>query len=208
MQVRPAEWFNYKPRQPDPFKSIQSPVQVLHEENPLGEQAFEVAHVGTDIFLDYAHSGVASTVGGVAAGAVALMGLGWGLSRLRSEAWPDKVAGVGHLALAGASSLHAVEHLAHLHVPHAAIGALEVVHGLASMGLGLSELMRATREGGSLERKLVGAGELAMGVAITGAGLFGHLAPALHIVAAGALAVKEVALNKDRLFHGNKTATT
>ncbi|GMU53171.1 MAG: hypothetical protein AMXMBFR33_23170 [Candidatus Xenobia bacterium] len=200
MQVRPAEWFSYKPRQPDPFKSTQSPVQILHEENPLGEQAFEVAHVGTDIFLDYAHSGAASTVGGVAAGAVALMGLGWGLSRLRSEAWPDKVAGVGHLALASASTLHAVEHLAHLHVPHAAIGAFEVVHGLASMGLGLSELMRATREGGSLERKLVGAGELAMGAAITGAGLFGHLAPALHIVAAGALAVKEVALNKDRLL--------
>lgn len=200
MQVRPAQFFSYQQRQADPFKSWQSPVQVLHEENPLGEQAFEVAHVGTDIFLDYAHSGAASTVGGVAAGAVALMGLGWGISRLRSGAWPDKVAGMGHLALASASTLHAVQHLAHLHVPHAAIGAFEVVHGLASMGLGLSELRRASREGAGLERKLVGLGELTMGVAIAGAGLFGHLAPALHIVAAGALAVKQVALNKDLLW--------
>lgn len=197
MQVRPAEFFDYKPRQPVPFKHARNPLRELQEENPLSSQVFEIAHVGTDILLDHALTGPAALAGGVAALAVGTVAAGWGVARLRSEAWPDKVDAIGHLALAGSSALSVAEQLAGLHVPgHAA---LEVVHGLATLGLGLSELHRARREG-PLERKLVGASEVALGLAITGGALLGHLAPALHLVAVGALAVKEGALNRDRLL--------
>lgn len=43
---------------------------------------------------------------------------------------------------------------------------------------------------------MVGASEIAIGLAIAGSGVFGHLAPGLHLAAAAALVVKEVALNR------------
>lgn len=192
MNVRPAQLFDYKPRQPSPFKSELDPLRELQEENPISSQVFEVAHMGTDILLDHAHSGTLGLVGGGASALVSLAAAGWGLARLRSPALPDKIEAVGHLALAGSAGLHALDRLAHVHLPGAP--ALEVVHGLATAGLGASELLRARREGGH-ERKLVGAMEIAMGFAIVGAGLLGHFAPVLHLAAAGALAVKEVVLN-------------
>ena len=112
---------------------------------------------------------------------------------MRSSALPDKIDGVGYLALAGSSGLHALEHLGGVHV--AGGGALEVVHGLATVALGTTELLRARQEG-PLARKVVGASEIALGLAVAGAGVFGHLAPGLHLAAAAALVVKEVALNR------------
>ncbi len=145
MNVRPASFFDYKPRERVPFKQHRDPMAELREENPLSSQAFEVAHMGTDITLDYAHHGVAGMAAGGAALGVAAVSACWGVARLRSSALPDKIDGIGHLALAGSSGMHALEHLGGVHLPGGP--ALEVVHGLATVGLGVSELIRARQEG-------------------------------------------------------------
>lgn len=188
-----ARTFDYKPRQPVPFKFEHDLAGELRQENPLSSQLFEVAHIGNDILLDHAHGGSLGLVSGGAAAAIGVLSAAWGVARLRSSALPDKIEAVGDLALAGSSAVHALHHLAGVHVPGGP--ALEVVHGLATLGLGLTELRRVRNGEASRERAVVGAAEVALGAAVAGAGLLGQYAPVLHLAAAGALAVKEVALN-------------
>ncbi|MEW6278175.1 MAG: hypothetical protein AB1758_06105 [Candidatus Eremiobacterota bacterium] len=187
-------YFETRRADPSPFKTADGhdPHKELLHENPLSAQGLEVLHVGNDILLDYAHRGPLSSVGGVAAGVVAVGALGWGLARLKSDALPDKIDGVGLLALSAASTLEAVA--GGPHAPTGLLAPLGAVHGLAAVGVGISELLRAPKEGPA-ERYAVGAFGIAMGAAITASALLPGMAPALHIAAGVALAGKEAAIN-------------
>ncbi len=191
MQVLTSNPLTFKPR-----KEIagQEPRQALQAENPILAQAVDGLYTARHVWLDNLKDGVGSTAGGVMAGVTAVGALGLGVARLRSDALPDKIDGVGLLAASAHSALEAWSVLGGRDTSDLVMGPLKAVHGLATVGVGVSELVRAPREGPP-QRYLVGAFAITQGLVLTGAACLPNLAPALHLVAGGAFAAKEVALH-------------
>lgn len=150
-------------------------------------QAVDGLYTGRHVLLDYAKDGVGPGVGGVMAGVTAVGALGLGVARLRSDCLTDKIDGVGLLAASAHSALEACSIFGGPGASDAVLGPLKVVQGLATVGVGASELKN--------KNYLVGAFAITQGIALAGSGCLPDLAPTLHLVALGAFAAKEAALH-------------
>lgn len=196
--MRIASAFQYQhrqwtePRLPTIFKSL-SPEHTLSGENPLALQGLELLHVGSEVAFDH-H--IPTGVGIGAAAVVGLGGLAWGVAKVRSESRLDKIEGVGHLAMAATAGAAAVTMaLGHGHHPGGlAIAALEGVHGLTELVVGVNDIRHA-REQSKAVRAFAGAMQLGKGAAVIASVCLPEVASTMHLVALGCVLARTAAIH-------------
>lgn len=167
---------------------LATPTRTNFDRRSPVAQAVEGLYVGRHAFLDYAKDGVGPGIGGVMGAVTAVGALGLGVARLRSDCVVDKLDGVGLLAASAHSALEACSIFGGPTFSDAIMGPLKVVQGVATVGVGAAELKN--------KNYLVGGLAIAQGIALAGSGCLPNLAPTLHLVALGAYAAREVALNR------------
>jgi len=143
----------------------------------------DIPHAALDVVAGH----LPSPVLGVASGAVSALSVVRGIQNLRAGGVEHSLEGIGNLALAASSGMHAYEALAggehahghhHTHGPGIA-GTLEMVHGMAEMAIGGMELKNG-------DRKALGLAKMAKGGAVVAAALIPGAAPVAHLLHLGA----------------------
>ncbi|MCA9790976.1 MAG: hypothetical protein KC910_04245 [Candidatus Eremiobacteraeota bacterium] len=189
LQFQHRQWT--EPRLPPVFKSI-AQHHTLTGENPLALQGLELLHVGSEVAFDY-H--IPAGVGIGAAAVVGLGGLAWGVAKVRSESRLDQIEGVGHLAMAATAGMAALGMaLGHGHHGGLAVAALEGVHGLTELAVGVNDIRHASEQRTGL-RAFAGAMQVGKGAAVIASACLPGLAPTMHLVALGCVLARTAAIH-------------
>lgn len=188
---------SYSPRRMPPPAGFSEEEPSLRKENPLALQALDLAHAGTEVLLDHAHSGTGLTAAGVGSAAVSLGALAWGASKLGSDAMVDRIEGVGAMALGLSSAATAAAALQGGHGHGPMVAGLGVVHGAADAAVAVHDLAWARRTG-KATWWAAGLFQTAKAAATMTSHLVPGLAPAAHLVLLGSVLGRSLAINLEQ----------